>query len=803
MVLFALAFVFGAFCLQQMPVLPHLYWALLGVPFGLISIKLQHHRSAMLQFSILQLIQPVLIAVIGVFAGLFWAALFAIIRLDVSLPHQWENKPIELIGVVASVSEMTERGERFRFNVEQVLTNGVNVPEHIFLSYYTSDTRPEASVSEVARQAKFMAGERWQLTARLKRPNGVQNPHGFDFESWAIAENVRAVGNIRSKPQPQKLNDFVWSPKYIVERTRDVIKQQIASVLNGKAYGSVIQALVMGDDSQISVQDWQLFLRTGITHLISISGLHITMLSGLAFSVVGFAWRRLPKLATAVPTRKAAILAGMVTALIYALIAGFSVPTQRTLYMLMVFGLALWSGRLIVISQVLALALLVVVILDPWAVTAAGFWLSFGAVAILSFALGGRIGPVHWLAAAIKTQWAVTLGMLPLLLIMFHQASVISPIANAIAIPVISLLVTPLALLGSFLHLDIALYLSHELLALCVRFLRWLDALPVSVWQQPSPAIWTLIPAMLGVAWALMPKGMPLRWLGFAGIFPMLLLTPASPASGSMKVTVLDVGQGLSVVVQTRHHVLLYDAGAKFNAESDAGSRIVVPFLQGEGIKKLDGFIVSHNDNDHSGGMVSVAALMPVDWFASSLPDSQELMTDAERMRCYAGQAWRWDGVDFEMLYPNWDDYEDARLSDNNRSCVLKITSAGGSILLTGDIERFVESSLVSDYADVMGNRLKSDILIAPHHGSKTSSSVEFLEAVHPAAGIFTAGYLNRFRHPRPEVLLRYARNGSLIFRSDYHGALTLDFSGKRSDKKIEISSWRQQHRRYWHDIYD
>lgn len=795
MILFALAFVFGVFCLQQMPVLPSLTWALLFIPLVFICISFRRSSRPVSIF-----VKRLLWLILSFLLGVFWAAAFATIRLSDSLPHVWETKPIELIGVVASVPELTESGERFRFDVEKVITVDATVPRHISLSFYPPNSWGQNNEGEVLvppRVAVFKAGERWQLTTRLKRPHGTQNPHGFDFESWALAENIRAAGSIKAKANNRKLQNFVWQPRYMVEHVREVIKQRIAKVLVNKPYSGVIQALVMGDDSQIAVDDWQLFLRTGISHLMSISGLHITMLSGLAFGLMSFIWRRIPALATRLPTRKAATVAGVIAALIYALIAGFSVPTQRTLYMLMVFAFALWSGRQLIISQVLALALFVVVVIDPWAVIAAGFWLSFGAVAMLSFALGARIGQTHWLKAAVQTQWAVTIGMLPLLLVMFHQASIVSPIANAFAIPLISFVVTPLALLGSFLPIDSLLDLSYKALEICMFALKWLNQLPSAVWQQHAPSAWTLFPALLGVIWMLLPRGIPMRWLGLIGFLPMLLLMPQRPAIGDMKVTVLDVGQGLSVVVQTAAHTLLYDAGPKYNEQSDAGVRIVVPFLQSEGVSVVNGFMVSHNDIDHSGGMSSVLSQMPVDWLASSLPADVALDTSAERMRCYAGQRWVWDGVDFEVLHPQLESYEDAAVKDNNRSCVLKISSASGSLLLTGDIEKGVEAALVG--LDM--GELKSDVLVAPHHGSKTSSSVAFVEAVAPSVVIFTSGYLNRFKHPASMAVTRYQALNSDTFRSDYHGAVEVNYV--RNKPIIEALSWRSQYKRYWHDSFN
>jgi len=794
MVVFALGFVLGAFCLQQMPVLPDLIWSLLALPFICINLYL---RNA--QFRHIALIRQPLWLLVAVMLGFFWAAAVASFRLADALPANWQNKPIELVGVMASVPTQTEQGARFNFTVERVVTKDAVVPKHISLSVY----RKRDYLTQVQTDSQFLdyqPGQRWRLVAKLKRPHSVQNPHGFDFESWSLAENIRATGSVKGKPA--MLDAFVWQPQYVVERIRQLVKLRIANVLADKPYSGVIQALVMGDDSQIAVQDWQLFLRTGITHLMSISGLHITMLSGLMFGLVNLVWRRIPHLANQIPTRKAATFAAVVTALVYGLIAGFSVPTQRTLYMLMVFGAALWSGRRFAIAQVLALALLIVVLIDPWAVISAGFWLSFGAVALLSFAMGARLAQPHWLKIALRTQSAVTIGMLPLLLIMFHQASIISPLANAVAIPLISFFVTPLALLGSFLPIDWPLYLAYYLLDYCVVFLRWLNQLSVAVWQQHAPASWTLAPALLGVMWMLLPRGWPMRWLGVFGLLPMLLIQPNRPMPGDMKVTVLDVGQGLSVVVQTAQHTLLYDAGAKFNQQSDAGSRIVVPFLQGEGVQKLDGFIVTHDDNDHSGGMASVLALMPVDWFASSMQDTTLIPKSTEQMKCYAGQSWHWDGVDFEVLHPSLQDYEYSEIKDNDRSCVLKVTSASGSLLLTGDIERRAESALLATYQDQDSAVLKSDVMVVPHHGSKTSSAPDFIEAVAPSIAIFTVGYMNRFRHPRPEVEARYQAIDTKVLRSDYHGAVTLNFHKTQSSPQIEVNAWRNQQKRYWHAVF-
>ena len=846
MKLLALGFVFGAWLLQQQSQLPTIFiglyqclaspqnipaeagysctkaaWIL--VPSLAVLIYFNRYQHKIILKNLCNLL----------FAGLLgfvWAASFAAVRLSDALPADWQQKSITIIGVVASLPELTERGERFRFDVEKILTkdetNTLKIPKHISLNFYKDikSPRPEnaPSQSNFFHPSQFHAAERWQFTVRLKRPHSTYNPHGFDFEAWALAENMRATGSIHSKSGYKKLNNFVWRPSYMVESLREKVGNNISQTLANKPYAGVIRALVVGDDSQISAEQWNVFLRTGVNHLVSISGLHITMLAGLAFAIANFVWRRVPSLVVRMPTRKAATIAGLAIALLYALLAGMSVPTQRTLLMLLTFALALLWGKNLAITRALALAVLVVVLFDPWAVIAPGFWLSFGAVALIAYITFGRYKPISGLKTAIHTQWAITLGLMPLLIAMFGQASIISPIANAFAIPIISLLVVPLSIFGSALQLDFVLNSAHFILQACMQGLDFLAALPT--WQQAAPPVWALLLAMLGVVWLLLPRGFPQRWLGAILLLPLFFVMPAKIPNGEMRATVLDVGQGLSVVIQTKNHAFLYDAGPSFSAQSDAGSRIVVPFLRGAGIKKLDGFIASHNDADHTGGANSVLAQLPVGWLASSF----DLVSDTlpkKTIKCFAGQTWQWDSVKFEVLYPSLASYENMNLKDNNRSCVIKVTSQFGSILLTGDIEKEAENALLNDAENniidndaLLANnhapsgdanfsripsKLKSDVLIAPHHGSKTSSTREFVQAVNAKHAIFTVGYLNRFKHPKPLIEKRFEESGAFTYRSDYQGALTIDVTRTNNiSNYIDITALRQSQPRYWHDSY-
>src|SRR5450830_1233225 len=786
----ALMFVFGVWVLQQLPELPSIYWALLLIPC--LFLAFLFHRTSRPYFLFGR---NGFLLVAAFAAGFFWASGYAHHRLADDVPSDWQGKNIQIIGVVASMPQQLERSDRFEFDVESVLTQDdgrnqvVKIPAHISLAQYSTEFGSNHAAENPTSQ--FHAGERWKLTVRLKQPHGTLNPHGFDFEMWALEHNIRATGYVRKDERNQKLSNFVMRPAYIVEAIREDIRTRMQRVLVNQPYEAVLRALAIGDESGISQNDWQVFLKTGTNHLMSISGLHITMRAGLLYGLVHALWRRVELLTLAIPARKAAVVAGMLAALAYALIAGFSIPTQRTLYMLAVFGFALWQSRSVSISRVLSYALLLVTLIDPWAVLSPGFWLSFGAVAVMSYAAGGRLGRPHWLREAVHVQWAVTLGLIPLLLVLFQQFSIISPVANAVAIPLISLVVVPLTLLGSFLPIDWPLQLAHSIMTFCFKGLQWLALWPLSTWQQHAPATWTLPVALVGIVWMLLPKGFPLRWLGLSGLLPMFLLVPTSPQLGTMQVSVLDVGQGLAVVIHTKTHTLLYDTGPRYSSQSDSGSRIIIPYLRGEGLAKLDGLVIGHNDDDHSGGALSVLAQVPVAWLASSLPDAAPELQAVKHLRCFAGQGWTWDGVRFEMMYPDYASYENASLKDNDRSCVLKVTSQFGSLLLTGDIEAKSESSILASRDGL----LKSDIIVAPHHGSKTSSTPDFVSTVNPSAVVFTVGYLNRFGDPKAQMIDRYEEINSRIYRSDADGAVLLDFTQQQG---ISIQRWRQHAKRYW-----
>jgi competence protein ComEC len=714
--------------------------------------------------------------------GFVWAAGFAHWRMADELPGALEGIDIAMTGVVAGLPQELERGVRFTFDVEQALPG---VPPRISLAWYRG--RDEAE--DESLRVPVRAGERWRFTVRLKRPHGNMNPHGFDYEAWLFERGIRATGYVRPTAQAERLDARVWRPGYAVEMLREGIRERFRSALPEAPYVGILIALAIGDQQAIAPELWQVFGRTGITHLMSISGLHVTMLAGLAYALVNWLWRRSSRLPLWLPAQHAAALGGLCAAFAYCLLAGFAVPAQRTLYMLGVVAVAHLSAREISGSRVLALALLLVLLLDPWAVLAAGFWLSFGAVGLLFFVLGGRLGSAHWGYEWLRTQWAITLGMLPALLALFQQFSLVSPLANALAIPLVSFLITPLALAGCLPLLDPLLALAHWITAGMMHAVDWMAALPLAVWQQAAPPGWAVVLALAGGAWSLLPRGFPSRWLGLLAFLPLLTIEAPRPAAGNAAITVLDVGQGLAIHVQTARHDLLFDAGPAFSSDADSGNRIIAPYLRAMGVRRLDTLVISHADKDHEGGAASVLAALPVDMLKTSLPFEHPLSAQPVRHElCVDGDAWEWDGVRFEMLHPI---AEPVSRKSNDLSCVLRVIAGGRTALLTSDIEAVSEQALLARH----DKRLAAEVMTVPHHGSRTSSTPEFIAAVGAHDVIFPVGYRNRFGHPKDDVVARYVASGARLHRSDEHGAIRVDLA----PEGIGIHHQRAESRRYWH----
>ncbi|WP_306603264.1 DNA internalization-related competence protein ComEC/Rec2 [Azonexus sp.] len=760
-----LAFAFGVLLLQTCAELPSPgIWLLGGALLCLPRCGLKQHWASGL-------------ALLGCLVlGFSWAAWRAELRLADELAKDWEGRDVQVIGVIAGLPQDFERGTRFEFAVEQVLTAEAVVPRRIQLAWYRG--KREVPIVE--------PGERWRLTVRLKRPHGAANPGGFDYEVWLLERGIRATGYVRPEPA-EKLAAFVWRPAYVVEHLRATVRHNFLRVLPSGDWPwvGILTALAVGDQQAVQGELWRVFNRTGTTHLMSISGLHVTMVAGLLGWLVSAFWRRVPLLAMRYPAQRAGLLAAALAALFYALLAGFGVPAQRTLYMLLVAVAAMFSGRIVAPSRILALALLAVLAADSWAVLAAGFWLSFGAVGALLYIGSALVGSSRGWRQRLHgwglVQWAATLASLPVLMLVFQQFSLVSPLANALAVPVISFIITPLALLGALLPWWPILGLAHGILDWLMHFLVWCAGWPV--WQAPAPPVWVVVLAGLGVALCLLPRGVPGKWLGLLLILPAVAWPPETIPAGEARVDVLDVGQGQAVVIRTQQHVLIYDPGPLYSADSDAGQRVVVPFLRWLGVDRINTLVVTHGDSDHAGGLASLQAALPVDQVLSS-------MRELDGELCAAGQRWVWDGVEFSILHPAPSAYAEAS-KRNALSCVLLLAAGEHRMLLTADIEAADETVMLA--RDAAG--LKAEVLLVPHHGAKGSSTPAFIAAVDASEVLFSVGYRNRFGHPRPEIVERYVSTAARLWRTDLDGALRVALS----PSGLAVTGWRHERSRYWH----
>ncbi|MES2424091.1 MAG: DNA internalization-related competence protein ComEC/Rec2 [Pseudomonadota bacterium] len=766
-------------------------------------------------------------------AGFALVGLRAVVFQSQALNPALEGRDLLLRGTVATMPQQNEAGMRFRFDVDAATLDGaaVRLPPRLYLGWYGGVWQTQAAgsaqvLAEPQQQPpEIRPGDRWQFNARLKAPHGSANPHGFDYELWMWEQGLQANGTVRAGPKdptPQRLGAGTPHP---VERARQQVRDAIFASVADRKLAGVVAALVTGDQNAIDRADWDIYRATGVAHLMSISGLHITMFAWLAATALGWLWRRSPWLCRLWPAPSAALLGGLLLAAGYALFSGWGVPAQRTVLMLATVGLLRLGGVRWPWPVVCLLAMAVVVAADPWALLQTGFWLSFVAVAVLFASDSGKTGgrraqrkpaPEHPPGSAaeaaasvgnlddsnliadnqvgtpassrflsiFREQWVVTLALTPLTLLLFGQVSGVGLLANLLAIPWVTLVVTPLAMLG-MLYAPLWTGAAGAV-GLLGGYLQVLAALPFATLSVPAPALWAGAAGVLGGLLLVLRLPRPVRVLGLPLLLPVVLWQAARPAPGSFELLAADVGQGNAVLVRTAGHSLLYDAGPRFSSESDAGNRVLLPLLRAFD-EKLDTVLLSHRDTDHIGGAPAVLAMQPQAALLSSIESSHPLQALRSATRCVAGQRWRWDGVDFEILHPQAADY-DGSAKSNALSCVLRIAGGGKVALLVGDIEAAQEARLVAS-----GAPLKADFLLVPHHGSKTSSTAGFLDAVQPQLAVAQTGYRNRFGHPAPEVQARYRERGVALVESPQCGAL-----GWRSDSVGVPQCQRQVAKRYW-----
>jgi competence protein ComEC len=694
-------------------------------------------------------------------------------RLADTLPWAWEGRDIQLVGRVDSLPVRIQGqggvlGWRFEFAVESASEEGrrLTLPSRLLLSIYG-----DAEAAPALR-----AGERWQWTARLKRAHGAVNPAGFDYELWMFDQGLRASGSVRPEGR-QRLTKAPW---WSIDNLRQQMRDALARAVPEASRFGVLAGLSLGDQAAIPSADWALYRRTGTAHLLSVSGSHITMFAWLAQAVVLRLWRRSAPLCRWMAAPRAALVLGSFAALAYALFSGFGVPAQRTVWMLVTLSALQLVGVRWPWALCLLTAAFVVTCVDPFAVSQPGFWLSFCAVALLMSGAGRGM---------LREQMVASIGLAPLGLLLFQQISVVGLIANLVAVPLVGFVLTPLSILGSVIPplWSLGAWCSELLLL----WLHWLDGLPLAVLYLPVAPAWAQAAGLLGAVLLVLPLPRRLRVCGLLLLVPLLWPAPWRPAAGEFELIAADVGQGTAVLIRTAGHDLLFDSGPQFAPDVDAGQRVLLPLLRALGSRRLDLLVLSHRDMDHVGGADSVMEGLPVAKLLSSLEASHPLLRGpVPHERCLAGQRWSWDGVRFEVLHPPPERYLQPAHS-NTMSCLVRVIAANGrAALLTGDIEAPQERELVA-----AGVEMRSELLMAPHHGSKTSSSEELLNAVQPRLAVIQAGYRNRFGHPALPVLTRLQAHGVVPVESSTCGALRW-----RSD----ASAWQcepDERRRYWLDV--
>lgn len=759
MLAWTLAFAAGIYCLLQFSIMPSL-WVLLILPLLFLLNR---------YFSVFRLILLFCL-------GFSWALLRLGSDVSHSLNPDLESKVVQLTGSVISLPVIYDDHVQFLFDVNDVVDNQKHhftSPGIIRLNWYKTKVIPAP-------------GETWLLSAKLKRPYSFMNPGAFDYETWMMRQGIKATGYVKKSKTNQMLGE---SNGFFMQRLRYKLSQEIKNTIDKPLLGLVL-ALSLGDRSQLDPNQWRALTHTGTNHLIAISGLHLGLIAGLIYFLSQTIWRQFYFATQIIPAPIIASILAFVGAFFYAALAGFSLPTQRALIMIAVFLLGLLSSRRLLVSNVVCIAIVLILLLDPFSILAADFWLSFTAVTLILYITRYRHSNQSPLRRWLQLQCLLSLALAPFLIFWFKQFPLYSIFANLIAIPIIGFIVVPLVLLAMILLLpfprrsEFIYDFVDKISNLHWSYLDFLSQQNSAIIPVAGTNKVSLIIAIIGIVILLMPKGLPGRWLGLLFLLPLLFPITISLKPGEFKFSLLDVGQGLSAVIQTSQKTLVYDAGARFSERFNIGDAVIKPYLRYKGTTQLDMLMISHGDNDHIGGAYSIIEQFKIDRVLSSVP---EKLSISHAERCHAGQKWLWDGVEFEVLHPSIE----SDFTGNNASCVLKVSSQHGSVLLTGDIEQAAEKSLINN----MPEQIKVDILLAPHHGSKTSSSNEFIATIAPEYAVISAGYRNRFGFPKQDIMSRYEAHGVKTLVTFMTGEISMKFSAAG----LIIEQFRSKNRRFWH----
>jgi competence protein ComEC len=829
MFVFAMAFLLGIVFVQQLAVLPGLHALVLMLAYVCLGLLIYAITVRRIEHDLIKQITLIISIIILIILGIIYASCFAKQLLSYRLPESLIGQNTIISGTVSSIPVVDDKVSRFEFDVDK----------HRLLSdtgYHDSELFPKKIRLSWYYGQPVNAGERWQFEVRLKPPHGFMNPGAFDYEAWLFQHGIDATGYVRESDMNMREQAFSAT----VDTIRQGISRQIDALAEkqetdrfatgGIGSFALIKALAIGDKSAISNHQWRVLATTGTSHLMAISGLHIGLASLFAYLLIRYT---VPAtVIKRIPAQHVALVAGLFSAFLYALIAGLSVPTQRAIIMLSVLSVMLLLRRNHRPFDALGFALICVLLVDPLAVLSAGFWFSFSAVAVIFISLdspslglledqsvvktGAGIRVLSILKRWVRLQLLISLFLLPLSLFMFQQVSLVSPLANLLLIPYVSFLVVPVVLLAIIL-LFILPFVSYGLFNIAAYLLdivwpllSYLAAMPYSSWVRGDVGFIELITAtvlMLLLFYSnriscylfrhIKPQLQPYACWLIRSVLCLLfvpLMVSGKPVlnTGEYQLSVLDVGQGSAAVIQTQHHVAVFDAGAKFSDRLNAGSGVVIPYLRSQGISRLDYLVISHGDADHIGGAPAILDEFPE---ATVLGQDIEKLHAMNKQPCIAGFQWRWDGVDFVFLSPAEGDVllpDEAKR--NNHSCVLRVSSTSGSVLFTGDIESRIEQKLLDRY----GKKLSSDILLVPHHGSNTSSNAAFINAVNPQISIISAGYKNRYRLPSDKVIQRYEAGHRKWIQTDKSGAITIKLN---AEPGLVVDKYRLRAGKYWHHI--
>ena len=753
MIIFALNFLFGilVFSLKNTLALSTLEIALLVTLLLVVFTTFKRYK-------------PFSINLIFFIIGFTWMGVFSTLILHPDIDEKFFNKPISVVGTIHGLPEKSSQKSSFNFQVSEPFQAKLK------LSWY----------GDIPNNLR--SDDTWKLLVKIKHKNSYQNKGGFDYEKWLFYQQFDATGYVRHSDNNKLI---LKSSSLSINSIRQNIRNTLSTHLAELPFLGVINALVIGDRSLINRDHWDLFKSTNTTHLSVISGLHIGLISGLIFVLSSFLWRRCISCVSRLPAMVLGAYFGMLSAFLYALIAGFSVPTQRAFIMAGVVFLSIILRRQHSAWQLYGIALISVLFFNPLSVFSVGFWLSFYVVAVIIYG-AGQHKDRHWFLRLLYIQLLISLATLPLIAWFFHSGSTLSPVANLIAIPVFSFITTPLSLLGVlFLYLDLeflsglSFSIANQSLVYLSILLQFLKEIDFNLWHHTQNSSIDLILLIIAVLFTLLPGALKLRKISLLLILIIWFHPIEKIKHGEVLVTILDVGQGLSQVVRTKNHTLLFDTGAKYPSGFNMGDAVINPYLDSQQIDLLDIIVISHGDNDHIGGLTSILKNNNSQKILTSIPGKIPEMASL----CQSQPSWQWDGITFQMLNL------DHNFTGNNASCVLKISNQKHSIMLTGDIEKKAELHLI----DIWGDQLQSDILISPHHGSKTSSSEQFLTVVKPKWVVISSGYKNRFNHPAKAVVTRYQEHKIKTLNTNCTGQIDIQIGSN-----ISFIPYRAAHKRYY-----